>query len=62
MTNKEKAHRLIVAYTERHPEMDYKTIANNIGIGFSTLTRILKAAGYRRTVSTTNINLDKLEG
>lgn len=50
----------LVAYVQRHPELSYEEISTRVGIKLSTLTRVLRAAGYRRNSATT-INMEELE-
>jgi hypothetical protein len=66
MTNNttEEVRKKIVAYTISHPELTLSSIAGKLGIGCSSLSKLLKDAGYRRRgyQSLATLDLGKLEG
>ncbi len=62
MTPKEVAHKKIVAYVVKHPEMTYKAVSAKLGISVTTINKILRLANYRRYTSVASLDLDALEG
>lgn len=49
--------RLLVAYTERHPEKTYQQIADFAGVSLATLTRVLKKHGFKRSCTLNDGNV-----
>jgi DNA invertase Pin-like site-specific DNA recombinase len=44
----EEVRKKLVEYVSDHPTLTIRAIAAAIGIGYSTLSKVLKEAGYRR--------------
>jgi len=59
----EEVRQKIVTYTANHPELTLSTIAARLEIGCSTLSKLLKDAGYRRRnyQRLASLDLGKLE-
>jgi DNA-binding MurR/RpiR family transcriptional regulator len=63
-TTTAKVRERLVEHVRNHPELTIRAIAATLGVGYSTLSKVLKEAGYRRRQyrKLASFDLGKLEG